>query len=152
MMKPVVATPEPPADVTEVMSRSLEDSSMLNSLIPTNASPLILTTSTRNSSPSPAVPMLPTTASPSLVVMANFTVDPEPFVPPAMVLEDGVPLHWAWRVVYIRGGITKSREDCTIAVVSGDLLVATRHQILHDITNYIVTQHQLNLKLRFASS
>jgi hypothetical protein len=47
------------------------------------------------------------------------------------------------REVYIRGGVPKTHEDCAIAVVNGDLSVTTRHQLLHEITNYIVTQHQL---------
>jgi hypothetical protein len=96
----------------------------------------------RNVPPPSATRSLP----PPTLAMANFVVDPEPFVPPPMFLEDGGPLRRTEREVYVTGGVTKIDGDCAIAVVNGDLSAALRHQPLHDITHYIATEHQLNVR------
>jgi hypothetical protein len=77
--------------------------------------------------------------------MANFAVDPLPFTPPSMTLEDGGPQRCARRTVFISGSATKMHEDCTIATTEGDLSPAQRHQLIHDINHYIVTEAQLQV-------
>jgi hypothetical protein len=97
-------------------------------------------------SPSPSFTVSDPSISPSSEIMVNFVVNPEPFIPPAMVIEDGGPQRRVRREVFIRGGVSKAHEDCTIAVVNDNLSVAERHQLLHDITNYVVAQLQLNVR------
>jgi hypothetical protein len=75
--------------------------------------------------------------------MANFVVHPEPFIPPAMFVEDGGPQRRVRHEIYVRGGVPKTHEDYIITVVDDNLSVAERHQLLHDITNLVVTQYQV---------
>jgi hypothetical protein len=147
MMKSVSAALEPPTEVTEGTSSVIEEVEELRAIIPSNTTSPLLTASSKDFQSTPGLAL--STLSPStslLAAMANFTVDLDPFTPPTMVIEDGGPLRRARREVYIRGGVAKSHEDCAIAVINGDFPVATQHQILHDITNYIITQHQLNVR------
>jgi hypothetical protein len=75
--------------------------------------------------------------------MANFAVHPEPFIPPVMFVEDGRPQRRVRHEIYVRGGVPKTHEDYTIAVVDDNLSITERHQLLHDITNLVVTQYQV---------
>jgi hypothetical protein len=78
--------------------------------------------------------------------MANFAVHPEPFIPPVMFVEDGRPQRRVRHEIYVRGGVPKTHEDYTIAVVDDNLSITERHQLLHDITNLVVTQYHLNVR------
>jgi hypothetical protein len=145
-MNPTPTALEPPADMIEETSRTtMKEIEDLGETTPTDTT-LPLTPSASKNSLSTSTPKLLTPSPPSSTVpatMANFVVDSEPFIPPVMVIEDGGPLRRACREVYIKGGVTKSHDNCGIVVVNGEIFAATHHHILHDITNYIVTQHQL---------
>jgi hypothetical protein len=74
--------------------------------------------------------------------MANFIIDPFPYTPLSMLLEDGGPHRRAQRHVFISGGSSKAHEDCTIAVCNEALTTEQRHQLMHDISQYIMQEVQ----------
>jgi hypothetical protein len=78
----------------------------------------------------------------SLSAMANFVVDP---TPPLVFLEDGGPHRQARQVVYITGRASKTHVDCVIVVVNEELTAEQRHQLMHNISQYIVQEVQLQV-------
>jgi hypothetical protein len=64
-----------------------------------------------------------------------------------MFLEDEGPHRRARRTVFISGGPAKSHEDCAIAICEGELSVAQRHQLLHDINQHLT--HEVHLQVRY---
>jgi hypothetical protein len=85
------------------------------------------------------IPQLPTQQA----SMANFIMYPNPFIPLAMFLEDGGPHCHARTSVYISGGPAKTHEEFTITITEGEKTVAQRHQLMHDLSQYIVQEVQL---------
>jgi hypothetical protein len=85
---------------------------------------------------------LPSTQS----TMVNFIVDPQPFVPLVLFIEDGDPHCRARKTVYISGGPAKTHEDCVIMVSKGQLTTAQRHQLMHNISQHIVQEVQLQVR------
>jgi hypothetical protein len=72
--------------------------------------------------------------------MANFVVDLNPFVPLSMFLEDGGPNHRVRTSVYFSGVPTKTHEEFTIAITNGKMTIAQHHQLMHDLSQYIVQE------------
>jgi hypothetical protein len=93
-------------------------------------------------------PSLPLSSLDAPSSMANFAVNPSPFFPPAMILEDGGPHRRARKEVFIRGGPSRSHEDCAIAVLqgAGDITPAQRHALLHEINLYIAVEVRLHVR------
>jgi hypothetical protein len=79
--------------------------------------------------------------------MANFAMDPFPYTSPSMFLEDGDPLRQARRKVFISGGSSKAHEDCAIAVCNDPLTTQRRHDLMHDISQYVVQEVHQQVRL-----
>jgi hypothetical protein len=95
-------------------------------------------TAAESSSTSAPLPLLSTQTT-----MASFAIDPQPFMLPTLFLEDGSPHRRAQKTVYISGWPAKTHEDCAIAICEGELTVAQRHQLLHDINQHLT--HEVHL-------
>jgi hypothetical protein len=74
-------------------------------------------------------------------------MDPFPYTSPSMFLEDGDPLRQARRKVFISGGSSKAHEDCAIAVCNDPLTAQRRHDLMHDISQYVVQEVHQQVRL-----